>query len=84
VQVQNWLISTSGMKSDIFFLDFSKWRPPPSSIFKIQIFDHRKGQRGSNCVILPNFMAIGKPLLRYGDFFHFSKMAAVRKSFDGL
>jgi len=58
--------------------DFSRWRPPLSWIFKISNFYGRTIQESRT--VSPCQISWGsvKPLPRYGDFFHFSKMAAVR------
>jgi len=39
------------------FFEFSRWRPPPSWIFKISNFSGLNGHR-SNCVFKPNFVKI--------------------------
>ena len=43
---------------DISILDFLKWRLPPSWIFEISNFKQSERSRGSNCVIVPNFVEI--------------------------
>jgi len=37
---------------------FSEWWPPPCWIFKILKFYWLEGSRGSDCIIMPNFVAI--------------------------
>ena len=51
--------------------DFSRWRPPPSWIWKFHIFngwDAQEGRAASACQILSKSL---KPRLRYGDFSFF-------------
>jgi len=41
------------------FLNILKWWPPPSWIFDISKFLQSEGAKGSNCIKLLNFVAIG-------------------------
>ena len=42
------------------FFDFSRWRPPPSCIFKFLKFQWSNSSRGSKCAAVPNLVEIGQ------------------------
>ena len=44
----------------------------------VNMQQNRTAQKGSNCVIVPNFVDIGQTAAEIWRFFDFSKMAAVR------
>ena len=50
---------------------FSRWRPPPSWIFKILNFYWQMQSRGSSCTIMPNFVKIGQTVFEISQFFIF-------------
>jgi len=51
--------------------DCSKWRRPPSCIFKFSKWS--EGSRGSNCVTMPNFFEIGQTAVDIWRFFNFPR-----------
>ena len=53
---------------------FSKWRPPPSWIFEIQIFKRSRRLRDPFCIILPNFAKIGQSVAVISRFLWFSRL----------
>jgi len=56
----------------LIFFDFSRWRPPPSWIFKIVKFYLLTVCRGPSCVTVSNFVKIGHSVAEI-LFFEFSR-----------
>jgi len=54
------------------FFDFSRWRPPPSWIFKCGKFRGGKGSRRPKHVTVPNFAEIGQTVAVIWPFFDLS------------
>jgi len=52
---------------------FSRWRPPPSWIFKISIFQQSAWSRGWNCITMPNFVDIASTVAEISQFFDISR-----------
>ena len=70
---QNW----SSVVETLQFFEFSKWLPPPSSIFEIAKFYWLLWRRGSRHISMPNFVKIGQSVANILRFFRFFfKMAA--------
>jgi len=55
------------------FFDFSKWRPPPSWIFKYVKFYWLTVSGGPRHITVPNFVTIGRYIAEILRFFEFSR-----------
>ena len=67
------------------FFDFSRWRPPPSWIFKCGKFRGGKGSRRPKRVTMPNFAEIGQTLRAFGSLYHCAKFGwNWRTGFDNM
>ena len=58
---------------DMVIFIFWRWRPPPSWIFKISIFQRSERSRGWHFITMPNFVEIA---LTEAEILRFFKMAA--------
>jgi len=59
--------------AEMWFCEFSKWRPPPSWIFEIAKFYWLLGSTGWRRISLPNFVKIGQSVAKILRFFDFSR-----------
>jgi len=57
---EQWSEGSIKVKLHHLFFDFSRWRPPPSSIFWNFKFSTVGRLKRSNCVTAPNFVEIGQ------------------------
>ena len=55
------------------FIDFSRWRPPPSCIFEIVNFCMLLVSAGTRHITVPNFVKIGRSIAEILHFFEFSR-----------
>jgi len=53
---------------------FSRWRPPPSWILEIQIFERSRRLRDPFCIIVPNFAKIGQSVAVISRFLWFLRL----------
>jgi len=54
---------------------YSRWWPPLSRIFKMWKFEGWEGSKGSQCITMPNFVAIGQIVAEIWRFFNFVHLA---------
>jgi len=69
-------------RKDIMIFDFPRWRPPPSWIVEFTKFYWLSVSGGRICIILPNFVKIGRFVAEILRFFEFSRWrtAAILKN----